>query len=101
MHARESIDRARVPVTSPYLPRMNEKCHAGQISSEDLMRFRDWLSDTGASNVTVSNYYRAVVRWIRLLRENQGVKPSEVWWGWTANKATKRLAGFACRRFQD
>jgi len=62
--------------------------------------FEIWLFEAGASPVTVDNYSRAVCAWFKVLEGNTGL-PGVAWKRWNVGVATKRMAGFACRRYVE
>jgi len=62
--------------------------------------YEKWLFETGATPSTVENYSRAVTTWLGVLDGNEG-HPGAVWSHWNVGKATKRMAGFACRRYAE
>jgi integrase len=63
--------------------------------------FKEWLKETGASDVTIQNYTRAVVRWSLVLEENKSLRPAEVWRQSHTTRAMKRMTGYACRRWSE
>ena len=62
--------------------------------------FEKWLFGSGASPVTVENYSRAVTAWLGVLEANEG-HPGAIWGRWNVGIATKRMTGFACRRYAE
>lgn len=69
-------------------------------SSRGLGGFEAWLLASGSSEITVENYSRAVGGWLKILDRNDG-NPTDLWAHWHTGKATKRMAGFACRRYAE
>ncbi len=66
-----------------------------------IPEYRQWLTDTGASPITIDNYARAINRWFAILASNSTVRPSELWCRWNATPGIKRLAGYAGRRWTE
>ena len=62
--------------------------------------FEKWLLTAGASPVTVENYTRAVESWLGILADTS-TRPNLAWQQWDIGSASKRMAGFACRRFAE
>jgi len=67
-------------------------------SRSAIEQFEAWLFEAGATEVTVENYSRAVRAWLAVLAESDE-HPGAAWTHWHVGKATKRMAGFACRRY--
>ena len=62
--------------------------------------FEGWLKDAGASQTTIRSYAASIQKWLRVLALSPGVRPAVVWQRSQLSASTKRVIGYACRRYE-
>ena len=62
--------------------------------------FEGWLKDAGSSEVTIRSYVAAIQKWLKVLALNPGVRPVVMWQRSQLSASTKRVIGYACRRYE-
>ena len=81
---------------------INETAIKGTTFSFDSVRseFEGWLKDAGASQTTIRSYAAAIQKWLKVLALSPGVRPAVVWQRSQLSASTKRVIGYACRRYE-
>lgn len=84
------------------LTAINETAIKGTTFSFDSVRseFEGWLKDAGASQTTIRSYAAAIQKWLKVLALSPGVRPAVVWQRSQLSASTKRVIGYACRRYE-
>ena len=62
--------------------------------------FEGWLKDARASQTTSRSYAASIQKWLRVLALSPGVRPAVVWQRSQLSASTKRVIGYACRRYE-